>query len=451
MAGVAFSIAVLAGGTAGAARNDVCPHGLDADFLYRAGVPEVDACLAAGADVNALDEDGTTPLTTELANFGRADVTAALLEAGADPNLANEGGSAPLYFALLYDDALALVTLLLDAGADPNLRDVIGWTPLHFAASFAGEDRAAVIEALLAAGADPNRRGEDGDTPLLWAAGSGSAAMVRALLAGGASPTVWDSFGQRPLHQAAATGDPESVTALLEAGAHLEAPDEDGWTPLFFAVSAQRPDVAALLLEAGANPNARDDAGWTPLHQAASDGSSEIVLLLLDAGADPALRTNQGDTPLDVVPFLYQSGDAYARLLDLSDGVLDGVPVPATPEALPGGEVAALVARADAAAGAHLFRMCSACHTAAPGAAHAVGPNLWGIVDRPIAAADGFRYSSALADYAAQHGTWSFEALDRFIQAPRTEVPGTMEAFRGVRDAEDRLNLLAYLATLTGE
>ena len=452
VAGVAFSVALLAGGlTAGpaaAARNDICPHGLDADFLYRAGVPEVDACLAAGADVNAVDDYGTTPLTSELANFGRADVTAALLEAGADPNLPSEGGSAPLHYALLYEDALPLVTLLLDAGADANLRDVTSWTPLHYAASFAAEDRAAVIDALLAAGADPNLRGEDGDTPLLWAAGSGSAAMVRALLAGGAEPNVWDNYGQRPLHQAAATGEVESVTALLESGAALEAPDEDGWTALHFAVSAQNEGTTARLLEAGADPNARDSAGWTPLHQAASEGESEIVFLLLDAGADPAARTNQGETPLDVIPYFHQTSDAYARLLDLSDGVLDGVPVPPTPEAVPGGEIDRLVAAADPSEGAHVFRMCSACHTAEFGAGHRIGPNLWGIVDRPIAAAEGYSYSSALTEYAGRTGTWTLEALDAFTQAPRTEVPGTLEAFRGVRDLEDRLNLLAYLATL---
>lgn len=101
------------------------------------------------------------------------------------------------------------------------------------------------------------------------------------------------------------------------------------------------------------------------------------------------------------------------------------------------------VAAADAEAGQSVFRRCQACHTAEEGGAHKVGPNLWGVVGRAVASAEGFpRYSGALKDHG---GEWTLERLDAFLTAPRSEVPGTIMAFPGVPSPDDRANLLAYL------
>jgi cytochrome c len=102
-----------------------------------------------------------------------------------------------------------------------------------------------------------------------------------------------------------------------------------------------------------------------------------------------------------------------------------------------------LYAVADAGAGERLWRQCQACHKLEPGA-NGVGPYLHGVVNRPKHAADGYAYSDALL---AQTGEWSPENISAFIENPKDYAPGTKMAYRGLSDAEDRANLIAYLAT----
>lgn len=103
------------------------------------------------------------------------------------------------------------------------------------------------------------------------------------------------------------------------------------------------------------------------------------------------------------------------------------------------------VAAADADAGQSQFRRCGSCHTAEEGGANRVGPNLWGIVDRDLGSIDGFRYSRTLA---GAEDTWTLDNLNAFLENPRSARPGTSMGFPGVRNEEQRMDLLAYLATL---
>lgn len=99
----------------------------------------------------------------------------------------------------------------------------------------------------------------------------------------------------------------------------------------------------------------------------------------------------------------------------------------------------------DAQAGAQSFLVCSACHGNQPGSAALIGPNLWSIVGRPVAAAEGFDYSPELK---AHGGEWTAERLDAFLANPMEVVPGTRMGFVGVTEPTERANLIAYLATL---
>jgi len=105
----------------------------------------------------------------------------------------------------------------------------------------------------------------------------------------------------------------------------------------------------------------------------------------------------------------------------------------------------------DAEAGAKVFRKCQACHAVGEGAENKVGPVLNGIVDRPIASAEGFNYSSALADLGAEGKTWTPEELAAFLEKPRDYASGTKMSFAGLRKEEERANVIAYLATFSGE
>ena len=107
-------------------------------------------------------------------------------------------------------------------------------------------------------------------------------------------------------------------------------------------------------------------------------------------------------------------------------------------------DVAALVAAADPGKGESIFRKCSACHKV--DGTDGVGPHLNGVVDREIAAVDGFGYSGALAGIG---GVWDQEALWGFLKNPKGWAPGTTMGFAGLNKESEKANLIAYLGTLS--
>lgn len=104
-----------------------------------------------------------------------------------------------------------------------------------------------------------------------------------------------------------------------------------------------------------------------------------------------------------------------------------------------------LLASADAARGAKVFKACTACHSAEKGAKHKIGPNLWNTVGHKKAGHEGFSYSSALTGLG---GEWTFADLDKFLENPKAFAPGTKMTYAGVKKNSDRAALLAHLATL---
>jgi len=105
-------------------------------------------------------------------------------------------------------------------------------------------------------------------------------------------------------------------------------------------------------------------------------------------------------------------------------------------------------AKADEARGRRIFARCAACHTARPGGGNRLGPALWGINGRPVASAPGFSYSAALQHLAQKQKNWDLAALDRFLAAPAKTAPGTIMFYSGVKDLQERADLLLYLQRL---
>jgi len=103
-------------------------------------------------------------------------------------------------------------------------------------------------------------------------------------------------------------------------------------------------------------------------------------------------------------------------------------------------------AAASAADGEGQWRACSACHALADGE-NGVGPHLYGVVGRDVAAVDGYGYSGNLI---AVNDVWTAEELNAFLESPKAYAPGTAMGYNGMRRIEDRANLIAYLATIGG-
>ena len=100
---------------------------------------------------------------------------------------------------------------------------------------------------------------------------------------------------------------------------------------------------------------------------------------------------------------------------------------------------------ADPAAGKAVFSsMCSICHSVQPGK-NMVGPSLAGVVGRKTGSVPGFHYSPANQN---ANLTWDAATLDKYLQSPRTTVPGTTMTYGGLKDDTKRADLIAYLATL---
>ncbi len=111
--------------------------------------------------------------------------------------------------------------------------------------------------------------------------------------------------------------------------------------------------------------------------------------------------------------------------------------------------IAQLLVKADAKAGEAVFKKCQSCHSGEKGGPNKVGPDLWGIVDRPVAGHEGFSYSAGMKDFSkagAEH--WTFDNLNHFLTAPKAFVKGTAMGFAGLKNDGERANLIAYLRTL---
>ena len=123
--------------------------------------------------------------------------------------------------------------------------------------------------------------------------------------------------------------------------------------------------------------------------------------------------------------------------------------IPVEEAAAAGGEAeeqidfGALMAQADAAAGEKDFGKCRACHKL--DGTDGVGPHLNGVVGRDVASIAGFAYSSGMTEHATAAPQWTPEALQEFLANPKGVVAGTKMTFAGLKDPQDRADLIAYL------
>lgn len=113
-------------------------------------------------------------------------------------------------------------------------------------------------------------------------------------------------------------------------------------------------------------------------------------------------------------------------------------PGPAAPEV----PIATRLASADVSRGEVAAKKCATCHTFDKNGRNLVGPNLWGIVGRPVGKHEGFNYSPAMK---AHTGTWTFEELDHYVKNPQGMVPGTRMTFTGIARDSERADLLLFL------
>ena len=208
----------------------------------------------------------------------------AIIEHGADVNAVNNKGQSPLWFACA-DGQESFVKILLDTGAEPNIADKNEDSCLH--AAISGQCSTETIQKLIDHGARVNAVNKDGATPLLLACGIAHSTAVALLLKAKADPNIADGDGDTSLHAATtANCSDETLQEVIDYGADVNAVNKRGRSTLLLSCFYRHMDSVKILLKAGADPTIADEEGFSCLH-AAIDGrcSTDILQALIHHGA----------------------------------------------------------------------------------------------------------------------------------------------------------------------
>src|SRR6516164_416525 len=245
------------------------------DAIIANDLARVKFLVSKGADVNKVDDQGATPLTS-AARQRHPEMVALLVRLGANVNEPNKDGMTPLIAGVMRDH-VPTIKVLLEKGADIEKPNADGYRPLAIAIA---EDKFEVGKALMEAGANVN----------------------------------------------AASG-PENLAPLMIVAAQT-SPAEGA----IFLPSSTRPlDIAKGLVERGADVNAKSNIGTTALMIAATHNNPPMIGLLIESGADIDAKNNQGKTAQDVAEFNGNIEAAQAiRVLGTAKSASAPVATPAT-------------------------------------------------------------------------------------------------------------------------
>jgi ankyrin repeat protein len=260
--------------------------------------------LAKGANVNARDEEGSTPLMYCALYSSDAACLRLLLDHGANPNAVNAFGATALIWGT---SSLEKVKLLVESGADVNARSKPGKTALMVAASQDGAG--PIVSYLLAHGARTDIKDELAGIPVIPIGGGAATALIQAakardgealaaLLKKDVDINAKEKNGSTALLNAIAYRNHRNIKMLLAKGADVNAANAGGFSPLILSAIRDDPQTASALIARGAKVDAEDVWGNTALMWAAYSDlpDPELVKCILKAGADAGHKNKMGET-----------------------------------------------------------------------------------------------------------------------------------------------------------
>jgi ankyrin repeat protein len=252
--------------------------------------------IAANADLDLCDTDGTTALSEAVLNRNER-VFAMLIAAGAAPRAHKlTAGRSLVHLAATNPNVLVLKQVIA-LGGDPNAPDRHRRTPLHHAAE---RGSTQVIEALVSMGAAIDAADEWAMTTAHFAAGRSSTEVLRLVIELGADIDARDKSGRSPCEMAAARGCYDNVLLLINSGAQRVSA-----TNLLRTIAAipddadgngKKDEAMRFLIKRGASIRGIDDGGQTPLFRA----SPRAIAILFALGVDINCRDNNQATPAHI-------------------------------------------------------------------------------------------------------------------------------------------------------
>ncbi|XP_054814034.1 E3 ubiquitin-protein ligase KEG-like [Prosopis cineraria] len=291
-------------------------------FALAAGSPEcVHSLIKRNANVRSRLRDGLGPSVAHVCAYhGQPDCMRELLLAGADPNAVDDEGETVLHRAVAkkYTDC-ALVILENGGSKSMGILNSKNLTPLHL--SVATWNVAVVKRWVEVATSDGIAEAIDIPNPIGTALCMAAASkkdheiegreLVQILLAAGADPSAQDTQnGRTALHTAAMTNDVELVKVILAAGVNVNIRNVHNSIPLHLALARGAKSCVGLLLSAGADYNLQDDDGDNAFHIAAEtakmirENLDWLIVMLRNPDADVEMRNHSGKTLRDILEAL---------------------------------------------------------------------------------------------------------------------------------------------------
>ena len=281
--------------------------------------------------------------------------------------------------------------------------------------------------------------------PIASVAGFGYSDVL-AGMGGDWTPEALDEFLHKPSDFAPGTKMTFSGLSKADDRANVIAfLNENSDSPVDFAAAAPAEEPAAE------EPEAEEPAAEEP---AAEEPAKEEQAAEAPAKEEPAAQEPAAEEPAKEEPAAEATGTEETAQ-EPAEAQAEQAPADAAeaPSATGTDAAPADTAAADGTAiagdvekGKKVFRKCAACHKLEEGK-NVVGPSLYGVVGRPVASVDGYKYSSALTDLG---GEWTPDRLDEYLAKPSEYAPGNKMTFSGLSKEDDRQNVIAYLNSIGG-
>ncbi len=245
-----------------------------------------------GADINSKDQKGNTPLKMALRADDSSDKTLEIILNSQNIDSLDSDGNTPLITAIAENATQEKIQYILSLTDNVNARNSDGNTALYLTVL---KNRRTIGEKLLAKNADIFSTNNKNNSPLSQALRN---PQIMEWLITSKTIKDTDGIGNTALHYATEWGLQNAVETLITKGADKEAKNANGETPVFSACKNNNPEIIALLAKKGCKINVRDNLGSTPLHVAVRWGNTDDAEQLINLGCNIDAQNVTGKTPL---------------------------------------------------------------------------------------------------------------------------------------------------------